>query len=71
MLDSSTFHFQQRFLADAPDRRIAVLRLHLATGEVLRNRIVIHDASGHILHHSPLTSETFFCKWYRGDWYEF
>lgn len=61
---------QLRFLADAPRGQVAVLRLHLSTGEVLRNRVITCDPQGRLLQHSPLTAETVFCKWYRGDWYE-
>lgn len=68
MADNS--NLQRRFLADAHDGRIAVLRLHLASGEVLRNRLLTLDADGRLLHHVPLTSEVSHCKWYRGDWYE-
>lgn len=61
---------QHRFLEDAPNGRIAVLRLHLASGQMLRNRLIMCDAQGRLLHHSPLISEECSCKWYRGDWYE-
>lgn len=51
-------------------RQLAVLRLRLKDGTVLRNRVLHLDADGRLLSHAPLVEELPFCEWYRGEWKE-
>lgn len=56
-----------------PVRRFAVSRLHLATGEVLKNQVV-EVSEDSATHHAsttyyPLTEETAFTEWRGGDYY--
>lgn len=53
-----------------PSRQIAVLRLRLKDGTVLRNRVLSLDAEDHLLSHAPLEQELPFCEWFRGEWHE-
>ena len=48
--------------------RFAVSRLHLKSGEILKNQIIEIDASGEISY-QPLKEELPFTKWKGGDYY--
>ncbi|MCH5181768.1 MAG: hypothetical protein J1F06_03965 [Prevotellaceae bacterium] len=48
--------------------RLAVCRLHLADGRVLRNQVV-ELSCGRLRCHYPLVGEIAFCRWYGGDCY--
>lgn len=56
--------------AGRPHRRLGVLRLRLHDGSVYDRQLLVLDADGHLLSHSPLTAEEPFCEWFRGEWVE-
>jgi hypothetical protein len=50
-------------------RKIAVNRLHLSTGEVLRQQVVELSAGGLVTGYHPLTTEEPFTEWVGGDYW--
>lgn len=51
-------------------KRIAVLYLHLPTGEVLpRQVLTIDTATAQVLHYAPLTHEEAFVEWHPITWH--
>lgn len=51
-------------------KRIAVLYLHLPTGEVLpRQVLTIDTVTAQVLHYAPLTHEEAFVEWHPITWH--